>query len=120
MLLNSVNKLSKSSRREEIFFNNGANHDNAAPYNKISMRLTWDAQVFYCQGYNRNISQIWLTKARNSDRVPSKGRNDLKKAWYVCSPWFQTMVFMSFVFDLHTNWTCKVIGVMEQESDSDP
>jgi hypothetical protein len=40
-----------------------------------------------------------------------KGRDDLRKAWYVRSPRSRTMILLSSVFDLHTNWTCKAIGV---------
>jgi hypothetical protein len=38
--LNSVKKSSKSSRREEFFSNNSANHDNATPDSKVPMRPT--------------------------------------------------------------------------------
>ena len=71
MSLNTIKKSSKSSRRGEFFSNNGANHDNAALDNKNPMRLTWDALVVYCRGYNWNTNRIWLINSRNLDRVPS-------------------------------------------------
>jgi hypothetical protein len=40
MSLNLVRKLSKTSKRREFFSNNGANHDNDAPDNKVPMRPT--------------------------------------------------------------------------------
>jgi hypothetical protein len=77
VLLYSVRKSFKSSRRKEFFSNNGANHDNATSDSKVPMSPTWDASVGYCRGCNRNINQIWLTKPQNLDRVPSNFSNRL-------------------------------------------
>jgi hypothetical protein len=40
VLLNYVKKSSKSSKRGESFFNNGANLNDATPKNKVPMSLT--------------------------------------------------------------------------------